>query len=110
MKFFKPEDFDGITHEWENRKFIRVEYAVDICNAKLEREGRVVYLTQTNQPTNNMLEKQYDWHTHKALLINIEPLEKCRHPKEKVTKRINWEGIYECECGQRLKPASFEEV
>lgn len=47
-------------------------------------------------------------HTHKALLINIEPIEKCKHPKEKVKL---WDcGInYECECGAQVEPAEFKE-
>ncbi len=118
MKFFEANDFAGNTHEWENSKFIRVEYAVDICNAKLEREGKVVYSTHgamfsiTHKASNDGL---------KALLINIESLEACKHPKEKVFKKKFLsigpasEGktpgeYYKCECGARVEPSGFEVV
>jgi hypothetical protein len=108
MKFFKLEDFD--LDEIANSQDI-----IDIVNAKLEREGKVVY-------SNNA----HGWNENgpcislkKALLINIEPIEKCTHPVEKVglvsssdTVNGNPARIDEffCGCGVKVKPKSYEVV
>lgn len=105
MKFFKPEDFEIIIG-WTN-----IEACKDvalIANAKLEREGKVVFgankwwreLELTNQEP-----------SHKALLINIEAIEKCSHPIEKI--RANDPNVihgFVCLCGAKVKPREFEEI
>ncbi len=51
--------------------------------------------------------------THRALLINIEPIVKCEHPIEKVNfKQFGTfsTDYYQCECGARMKPKQFEEI
>lgn len=35
---------------------------------------------------------------------------KCIHPKDKVTKLVDWKGMYECECGVKVVPKEFEAV
>lgn len=55
---------------------------------------------------------------YKALLIKIEEIKKCDHPKEKIRSvmhqahetfagRLGY--FYQCECGQRVKPSAWEE-
>lgn len=110
-KFFKPEDF-------EMQKF-SPEQISDFANRKLELSGKVVY-----DCGNGLLTHTENYDTiykpiYKAILINIEPIEKCTHPKEKVqTDRVishdptlysNFLTFF-CECGVRVKPDSFKEV
>lgn len=106
MKFFKPDDFD----------FDTLEQCANFANAKLEREGKTVYTDHITDPFWSDENDKYE--THKALLINIEPIEKCEHPKNKIIRRrvdfsvINQVAtniIYECECGARVEPESFKE-
>lgn len=122
-KFFKPEDFDGAGIPC-------TETAADISNSKLEREGKVVWAYDVE-------DKNHLWWTnpqddgiknYKALLINIEPIEQCKHPAEKVSSMVktvylsqglelepkdfseNSEPFYQCECGATVKPGSFVKV
>lgn len=145
--FFKPEDLEEffkrlkqslpVEHYWSPK--INLENwlydLVDAINAKLLREGRVVFTHLDNDPYFN--EKIAPGDTHKALLINIEPIEPackvnhkeficgdcfkefdmiekkppCSHPKEKVRERVCL-GIIErqCECGARVTPLTYGEV
>lgn len=123
-KFFKPEEavFTGLQGEF----MISIDYA----NAKLEREGQVVYLSGDQSEISRIKQDEKNYQVissnfknskHKALLINIEPIEKCTHPKEKV--KVAWDGdknkqgclprfseeFYKCECGAKVKPKEFEE-
>lgn len=131
MKFFKPEDFLCTT----NIPLLPTE-ACNLANAKLEREGKIVY-GHNGKSVADHFPDAFFWRpddlvngdvlyngkiahsTHKALLINIEPIEKCTHPSEKV--KTQWrrefhclrdEGIevkeWQCECGAKVKPKSFE--
>lgn len=123
MKFFKPEDFykDECIHCVEDGFRIAA-----LANAQLEREGKVVYGNELHWTL-----KQYSSDTRKALLINIEPVEKCAHPESKISRAsIDWESLriikdkeafvraiqyycmndFRCECGARVKPKEFEEV
>jgi hypothetical protein len=107
MKFFKPEDFAGSGYDPE----FFPEYATNVANAKLEREGRVVY----SKRHGNIWELgQHEDDTVKALLINIEPIEKCTHPRDKVIQEDLYSGAltnrFKCECGAKVKPKSFEVV
>lgn len=119
MKFFKPEDFpcQGIGFEYEQTRM------AEAANDKLEREGKVVYIRKGNGEYDSLgwTEHQNVVDNHKALLINIEPIERCKHPAEKV-KLYNEDGtcIFEtfmgiltqakCECGAKVKPTQFEEI
>ena len=112
MNFFKPEDFGNLYLD-EVQKTAACSYA----NAKLEREGKVVYGNNKIELGTSMWTAQATRDTHQALLINIEPIEKCEHPKEKVDLErgtLSWtneRGIhYLCECGAKMKPKEFEEV
>jgi len=104
-KFFTPKDFELCKYSYE-----------DICeraNSKLEREGEVIFIEG-----NYGSKKRISASTHKALLINIELLEKCKHPKEKILRiSTNYDdglkathSTYECQCGVKVKPTAFEEV
>lgn len=123
MKFFKPEDFDREflnTATSVTTELIAHSLACEIANTKLEREGKVVESVLMDDgswyaSTNGCMMK-----THKALLINIEPIEACNHPKEKVRPdctiyvingfTTGGENHFRCECGAKLKPLTFEEI
>lgn len=106
MDFFKPEDFSP----FENHE----RALADFCNAKLAREGQVVWQSDFGK-----IWLDREDHTarpiNKALLIRIEKIETCKHEKEKIKEipapkwstRISW---HVCECGANVKPTSFEEV
>lgn len=136
MKFFKPEDF---ILPKEN-EFGKLEHSIlsiaQIANAKLERGGIELFCESEFD--------RYDWSgrkdvrekaKYKAFLINIEPINKCEHPKEKITEvRTGMEGglivgkiengmpwpgktellygarYYQCECGVQVEPESFKEM
>ncbi len=104
MKFFKPEDFpQDIDH-------IR---ALEIANAKLEREGKICYSNDLGDDF--WVQESGDKWKYKALIINIEPLLPCSHPEYKVNSFIDMTGPepfygFQCECGAKLKPKTFEEV
>lgn len=114
MKFFKPNDF---YHEhWINLNSIKPISPVDAAvyaNEKIEREGKVLY-GNADRPMITWFECQEKKDSHKALLINIEPLEKCTHPakaifiyRETPDSPIGWK----CdECGARVEPSEFKEV
>ncbi len=112
MKFFIASDFEI------GRQYTQEEFA-DLANAKLEREGKVVctYWNSPGLPDDDsewtVKEKVGESH-YKALLINIEPIEMCTHPSEKIhhlcqSDQDEYITIkFECECGARVRPKSFE--
>lgn len=63
------------------------------------------YWTDPNDPSTQHAPFESDL---KGLLINIEPIEKCEHPINKIY-HDSMEG-WQCECGVKVKPVSFEEV
>lgn len=125
MKFFKPEDFEGRHHVDAGVSGYVIgdgtaKVCADLANAKLEREGKVVYST-----TNDPWWKPFGFNNqpdNKALLIAIEPIEVCSHPAERIFQQnyavTGGEGFqpglnvtraaYLCACGARVKPAKFE--
>lgn len=116
---FEPSDFamavtiEGITSTISQQD---KETIAERANAKLQKwlsQAKVVEAVKMENgswyaSTNGCLGK-----THKALLISIEPIEKCNHPKEKVIKE-NWQSLtfhtYKCECGAQVKPSGFEVI
>lgn len=124
MKFFKAEDFEGKQCDSIFNAFERMS---EIANTKLEKEGLTVYGTkvfQDREITKWFTEKQIDsihgvnWSTHRGLLINVEPIEKCNHPKEKVRYVDLTIGtfaecracfVWKCECGKVVEPELFTE-
>lgn len=109
-QFFVPEDFP--------KEMMQGMYAIQVnaahhANLKLEREGQVVYSywRDTKGPWSSDFEIPPD--THKALLINIEPIEKCQHPREKVKLADfsvfgNGDFGFMCDCGARVEPDGFK--
>lgn len=116
-KFFKVEEFAQCFDHSE-----LAQRNCDYANAKLQSEGIIVYGWDTTNPS---VDRFYQDRKHpvlgaepriKALLINIEPIEKCKHPPDRVIKE-NWLPTiqhfhsYTCtECGVKVKPKEFEEV
>lgn len=76
MKFFKPEDFSPGFGTWNGSR----EEAAEWANKKLEKEGQKVdgFITRNGFP-HIEFSTGYSNTTHKALLINIEPIEVCDH-------------------------------
>lgn len=79
----------------------------DFANAKLEREAKVVYGSDDTAwySTKDILQLKLT-----ALLINIEPIEACTHPSEKIsTTYLEYQNIgevrhtFHCDCGARVK-------
>lgn len=117
MLKFKPEDFDS---NWTQSH----KAAQQIFDTWIKENGKAVY---GRLYPKNINEEGFDigsiWNTsaltdttHKALLINIELIEKCTHPKEKV----KWKDImispnshkygFMCDCGSEVIPREFEEM
>lgn len=115
MNFFKPEDF------LENCGAITPFGMAEKANAKLERDGKVVFSIKDENYKpgyrawvyNNCPENK---HTHKAILIAIQEIKKCEHPKDKIKQLLcnpasqSRETFFECECGARVEPTEFREV
>jgi len=149
MKFFNMSDFSDL---WVTSGGLSIYptpmNVAEKANAKLEREGKVVGGHETQNEGFRFTEKPGVFgFTHKALLINIEPIEKsqtkfekfkelydkglitdaaiekalnesseatqlCKHPAEKVKVKIDMGGTFmyefQCQCGAKVKPVSFE--
>lgn len=101
IDFFKPSDFG-------TNLYIQIKDAVAISNSKLEREGRVVYGAETEYslPWSHI---NLQGTKYQALLIGIQPIIKCDHPKEKV-HYTPYESFHLCKCGAKVEPSSFMEV
>jgi len=116
MGFFKPEDFEGTYNHYQPEMLQR--YA-DLANAKLEHEGVIVegdkYTDTDNCKNGWQVSYGLTSKTHKAILINIETIEKCKHEKVKAqyvtTDDLDNQVVfYKCECGAKVRPTSFEEI
>jgi hypothetical protein len=110
MKFFKPEDFNL----GADVGFVEVTSAALMANAKLERKGEKCFGSVISGGWQQDEDDRYH-QTHKALLINIEPIVKCEHPVEKIKKASPHylDGhlahyYFFCDCGAKVKPKSFE--
>lgn len=114
MKFFKPEDF-GVLYLDGIQRSACAAYA----NAMLEKEGKVVYclpgiLGSPQYLWDTEMKQQPKTYSHIALLINIEPIEPCKHPSEKVESyyaeacRLETK-YFKCECGLKVKAIGFED-
>lgn len=115
MKFFNPEDFNP-TNSSLYMDMKKAKEAADIANAKLEREGKVVYARQYgvgkfDSWSDSGFRSEHEGQCNvKALLINIEPIEKCTHPDKSVKPKQDIGGIwFECQCGARVVPTEFKE-
>lgn len=115
MKFFKPEDFQLLEGDYYAGVSLSLaEQMAARANAKLECEGRVVYsggIAGEYGPFENNSKK------YKALIINIEPIEHCKHPLSKCSYVIREEiNNYEeslalrCLCGAILIPETYKEI
>lgn len=125
MNFFKPGCFYHLSLPTEIDQKVR-----DCANAMLKHDGKVVYGQMHSHDhgsfTTHPNPCKEEWplkHTHQALLISIEPIAKCEHPKGKIKvasdcapssgkqgclPRFSGE-YYQCKCGARVEPESFKE-
>lgn len=108
MKFFVAKDFEDFPI-WEPK--VLAQY----CNNKLQRDAKVVYGSANHN------EAIFNWevfggddgeHTHRALLICIEEIERkpCLH-EAKILVGTDDCYVGECiHCGAKLKPTAWEVV
>lgn len=89
---------------------VSVSHVLLCIEKKLMREAKVVYCGVEGWTTDPSHPMKF---THQALLIGIEPIEKCDHPAEKV-RRIDHKEYgnaeYICDCSVKVKPNSFMEI
>lgn len=103
-------------------KSLTIDKAVELANAKLEREGVVVYGHELDSRLWKTERSRYSKNNgmvmtpepYKALLICVEPiqpLEPCKHPPEKIKQYTTPYGSFlMCECGVPVKQVvSYEE-
>jgi hypothetical protein len=118
--FFTPEFFKQISLDFDNSNWSGSVYDLyALCaDKKLEREGKIVYFDSQHNWVEgypvNMLGENPDV-TKKALLICIEPIEQCKHPKDRVRRKPYEPGYlglydYQCQCGAVVEPEGFKEV
>lgn len=112
MKFFDMTDFSDLWITSGGMSIYPTPMGVaEKANAKLEREGKIVWAYDISKGHLWWTDPQDDGiKNYKALLIGIEKIEVCKHPAEKVSW-INFQGShhgYGCECGAKVKPSSFE--
>lgn len=126
MDFFKPEDFEGPSalNRWVERDSWNYnEILKFVCmraNEQLKREGIIVYgELNENGFRHKISEVCYTSSKFKALLINITPVEKCKHLKadiDNMSRLYNPRNClvesveYYCKCGAKVIPESFKEV
>lgn len=134
LDIFYPEDFIStkdrvVTSDRESHEVLKDwqrDFAAKTANAKLnewlEKNAKKVI----GNPEIFIWDKppqRVPTDTHQALLVCIEPIESCKHPKEKVSSKIlipdGWRGDFKdpmystwfaCECGVIVQPKDFEEV
>ena len=118
---FKPEDFKYIASKeiWEfaQAKFDQwlEENGKVVWGEKMDSTGYFIWCDPKNTFKQENPHKHVLTHnlgaTHKAILVCIEPIEQCKHPKEKVLHSISRVPlVFECECGAKVAPKEFEEV
>jgi len=118
---FKPEDFlragrFEVGHWTPQSTSEMANTAQAKFDQWLKENGRVIY--RDSEPDHFWFEDKeaLGRPTYKAILINIEPIEKCTHPTGKVSGHYLSDGIYDkwigyrCECGVKVKPKEFEVV
>jgi len=116
MKFFDIKDFEYDSHDFgEMGKFIRLEYAANRTNEKLEKLAKPAFGFYQDGFFWAHHDKLLSKDTHKVLLISIEPLEKCKHPAEKVESYYkkpcdSTSKYFKCECGVIVTAQKFYEV
>ena len=112
MKFFKPDDFFPYSEE------ARISVA-NAANAKLEREGFKVFSQDKVGPFHRS--DPFKDNKYRGLLIDIEEVGACEHPKEKVKFHLrlvkrglmtseSFDGEHICECGSKVEPTSFKPI
>lgn len=92
MNFFKIEEF-ATCHCHSSITKMNCDYA----NAKLQewlKDAKVVYgkYAKINGHGLSLSEKREPEDTHKALIINIEPIEQCKHVGEFIYTKITNDG------------------
>lgn len=121
IDFFKPDDFSKIT----NITNALMEHITLISNAKLEREGKIVYasrdfkeitLNKQDEKNHIAISSNFKNSAYQALLIDIKEIKKCDHPSESIVwSRGDINSTYperiiefRCDCGAKVKPTQFK--
>lgn len=125
MLRFNHEDFISVSGNFSiNKESARV--AQEKLDEWIKENGKVVYGCRSQEEWHSSIQDERIYSVissnfknshYKAILINIEPLEKCKHPREKVrlmdsAAYVGGDLIYGfmCECGSKVKPKEFEEL
>jgi hypothetical protein len=106
MKFFKPEDFEA--YYLMDPRANTTGALASMANAKLEKEAQVVYGNFGINGHNEITHPDRN-PAHKALLLNIESVNLCKHPKEKIIYYDEYSQFWQCECGVNVEPLFFVE-
>lgn len=113
---FKPEDFE-LDKDRIKEINMNALWAAQCANAKLEKyikeHGKIIYGYSSRSGLLVLDTNLGKADTHQAILINIEPIKKCEHTREKIGATWNDRDIlpnYQCTCGAKVRPTSFEEV
>lgn len=117
--FFKPEDFLNFDGRLGAEPICN--QIASMANVKLEREGKVVYgQIKDHQILGNLCNfdtEKIESDNYQALLINIESIEKCKHPKDKIQQATFFDvetktryPVWYCQCGITLEPDTFKVV
>ena len=114
MNFFKPEMFHPLSrlHGGPYQNMGEYEAIAHLANELLEREGKVVY-GDNDTLWGDRKGRVPVPETHKAILINIELIEKCSHPIEKVFMQFtnnNPPTHHKCNCGAIVIPSAYTEI
>jgi len=110
MKIFDIADFkynNKLSESLNNLSYIEWEAIVSIANAKLKREGKMMYASGKSLEL-NWTNRRYSSDSYQALLIAIEPINPCNHPFHKIKTIGTME--WKCECGAYVIPTKFQET
>lgn len=129
LEIFKPEDFPSCPTSINSSVYTMLtshsaaHSANHRLNEWLEKNSTTVCRMpivgrMSNWTELTALAKIADNHTETALLICIEPVEECKHPKEKIMASATYFGPgnmvltckFICQCGVKVQPKEFEEI
>lgn len=111
--FFTPEDFEDKHNPLSYMNALSDKVA-SIANAKLLSEGKVMFGVMGESRwhfySSQQIPGKTPQDTHKALLINIEKIEECKHPVQRYEIQKSNVQFFCNNCGVelKLKPDSFE--
>lgn len=120
-RVFNMWEFERGDFEHPRGDVLEAAEARDMANVKLQewlKEATVVYgFDNGHSIISSLTNLQMKGQTHRALLINITPIEACKHESSKVGADKSQYGFLNmkpvpmiCECGARVTPVGFESI